>query len=132
MANTDPTAEMLTRIRNAVRASKKEVAMPSSRLKMEMLAVMKDKGYIADFKPLEEGNRKSVLVQLRYDDDNQCAIQDLQMVSKQSLRVYVGWRKLPRVLNGLGIAIVSTSQGLMTDEEARQKKIGGEVLCKVW
>ncbi len=132
MSCSDPTAELLTRIRNAVAARKQEVVFPSSRMKLEILRVLKEEGYIGEYKVIDEGSYKTVQVKLKYGEGRATAINGLKMVSRPSLRVYAGWRKMPRVRSGLGIAIISTSQGMMTAEGARSKKVGGEVLCTVW
>ena len=132
MTCTDPTAEMLTQIRNALRAGKQEVEIPASRFKLEILRVLKEEGYLSDYKVSDEGSRQVARVGLKYGEGDAAVISGIELVSRPSLRVYSGWRKMPRVKGGLGIAIVSTSQGVMTAEGARDKKMGGEVLCRVW
>lgn len=128
---TDPIADMLTRIRNANAMRHETVEIPSSKTKTAMLAVLKAEGYIADYKV--SGDVKSVTtVTLKYTQDNQRVIKGLKRISKPSLPVYTTAEDLPRVLNGLGVAIISTSKGVMTDREARKLKIGGEVLAFVW
>ncbi|MBD5390401.1 30S ribosomal protein S8 [bacterium] len=128
---TDPIADMLTRIRNANAMRHETVEMPSSKTKTAMLTVLKDEGYIADFKVTKDV--KSVTtVTLKYTEDHQRVIRGLKRISKPSLPVYTTAEDLPRVLNGLGVAIISTSKGIMTDKEARKQKIGGEVLAYVW
>ncbi len=128
---TDPIADMLTRIRNAKAMHHQTVEMPTSKLKLAMLEVMKNEGYIVDYKATEDV--KSVTtVTLKYTENNESVIKGLKCVSKPGLKVYASCEELPKVLNGLGIAIVSTSQGVMTDRQARKLKIGGEVLAYVW
>jgi len=132
MVMTDPIADMLTRIRNANQMKKTTVEMPASKLKVEILAVLKAEGYITDFEVIEEGIEGSIKVTLKYLSNQQRAVRGLKKISKPGLRVYAKTDELPRVLNGLGIAIVSTSRGIMTDREARKQNIGGEVLAYVW
>jgi len=128
---TDPIADMLTRIRNANAMKEETVNIPTSKVKTAMLEVLKKEGFIADFK--STADVKSVTtVTLKYTADNQRVIKGLKRISKPSLHVHTTAENLPRVLNGLGIAIISTSQGIMSDKEARAKKIGGEVLAYVW
>ena len=128
---TDPIADMLTRIRNANAMKDETVNIPTSKVKTAMLEVLKKEGFIADFKATADV--KSVkTVTLKYTADNQRVIKGLKRISKPSLHVYSTAENLPRVLNGLGVAIISTSQGIMSDKEARAKKIGGEVLAYVW
>lgn len=131
MAMIDPIADMLTRIRNANQLKYKTVSMPASKIKQTIATVLLNEGYISDLKV--EGDVKKVLtVTLKYGTDGERVISGLKRISKPSLRVQVKAEDLPRVLNGLGIAIISTSQGIMTDKEARAKNIGGEVLAYVW
>lgn len=128
---TDPIADMLTRIRNANAMRYETVEMPSSNTKTAMLNVLKNEGYIADFK-VSKDVKSVTTVTLKYTEDHQRVIRGLKRISKPSLPVYTKAEDLPRVLNGLGIAIISTSKGIMTDKEARKQKIGGEVLAYVW
>lgn len=128
---TDPIADFLTRIRNAANARHKVVDVPASRLKERLAAILKDQGFISDFQKVEEGPQGTIRVALRYINGFPSML-GLQRVSRPGLRRYAGAGELPRVKNGLGIAIISTSQGLMTDKEARTRNIGGEVLCYVW
>lgn len=129
---TDPIADYLTRVRNATMARHKIVEIPASNLKKEMTKILHNKGYILSYK-FEEGVQGTIKIALKYHPKTKTpAIKNLTRVSKPGLRKYTGTQTLPRVLNGLGIAIVSTSQGVMTDKEARQKNIGGEVLCYVY
>ena len=130
---TDPIADYLTRVRNAIKANHRVVEVPASNLKKEITKVLLDKGYILNYKFVEEGPQGSIKIALKYDPVNKVnAIKKLTRVSTPGLRQYVGYKEMPRVLNGLGIAIVSTSKGVMTDKEARDLKIGGEVLCFVY
>lgn len=126
-----PIADMLTRIRNANQMRHETVEMPASKLKVAMLNVMKEEGFIADFK-VSEGEKSTITVTLKYAENNERVIKGLKCVSKPGLKVYANVEQLPKVLNGLGIAIVSTSKGVMTDRDARKAKIGGEVLAYVW
>ena len=128
---TDPIADMLTRIRNAVGARHESVIIPSSRTKLEIARILKSEGYIADF-AVEGEIKKNIVVTLKYGKNKEKVINGIKRISKPGLRVYTEADKLPRVLNGLGIAIISTSQGIMTDKDARAKHIGGEVLAYVW
>jgi small subunit ribosomal protein S8 len=131
---TDPIADLLTRIRNALMAGHKVVEAPASNLKKEIARILFEKGYILSYKVVEEeGPIKTLKIALRYNPKNKKpAIKSIQRISRPGLRKYVGVDDLPRVLNGLGVAILSTSKGLMTDKEARKEKIGGEVLCYVY
>ncbi|WP_419921371.1 30S ribosomal protein S8 [Candidatus Poriferisodalis sp.] len=134
MSMTDPIADMLTRIRNANMVFKDEVAMPSSRQKERLAAILKREGYVHDFKVDDVEGRPAPLltISLKYTPDRDRTISGLERVSKPGLRVYTKSDKVPRVLGGLGIAVLSTSRGLMTDREARRNRVGGEVLCYVW
>ena len=130
---TDPIADYLTRIRNAVMANHKVVEIPASNMKKDMTKILFDKGYILNYKFEEEGPQGSIKIALKYNPETKAnAIKSLQRISKPGLRKYVDSTHLPRVLNGLGVAIISTSQGVMTDKEARSLSIGGEVLCYVY
>ena len=128
---TDPIADMLTRIRNANQMKHATVSMPASKLKCEVLRVLKAEGYISDYVVKEEENKKSIEVTLKYVN-KQRVIQGIKRISKPGLRVYAKTNELPRVLNGLGVAIISTSSGIMTDRDARKQKLGGEVIAFVW
>ena len=130
MSMTDPIADMLTRIRNGQKARKVTVAMPASNEKQAVAAVLKDEGYITGFATSGEGAEKELSVELKYYEGAP-VIENVQRVSKPGLRVYRGKEELPKVLGGLGIAIVSTSAGVMSDRQAREKGIGGEVICVV-
>ena len=130
--NTDPIADMLTRIRNANVVSHPEVEMPASNLKVEMAKLLKDEGYIANYEVKEVGKFKVLNISLKYDAQNNPVITNLQRVSRPGLRSYCKAKNLPQVLGGMGIAVVSTSKGLLTDRIARQENVGGEVVCYVW
>ncbi len=134
MTMTDPIADMLTRIRNANVAMHDEVRMPSSKKKEALAAILKKEGYIEDFAVADNGERPgtSLTVTMKYSPERARTISGLRRVSKPGLRVYSAAHDVPRVLGGLGVAVVSTSQGLMTDREARKRNVGGEVLCFVW
>ncbi len=129
---TDPIADMLTRIRNANIVSHPEVEMPSSKLKLELAKVLKEEGYITDYAEKEVGKFKVLSITLKYDERNKPVISNLKRISKTGLRVYSKAKDLPQVFGGLGIAIISTSKGLMTDRKARKENLGGEVVCYVW
>jgi small subunit ribosomal protein S8 len=130
MSMSDPISDMLTRIRNAQLAEKTMVAMPSSKIKAAIAKVLQDEGYVEGFKVVEDGGKATLEIGLKYYADRP-VIEKIQRVSRPGLRVYKGSEDIPRVMNGLGIAIVSTSKGLMTDRKARANGIGGEVLCIV-
>ncbi len=134
MTMTDPIADMLTRIRNANTAMHDEVKMPSSKKKEALAAILKKEGYIEDFSVSENGDRpgSTLTVTMKYSPERARTISGLRRISKPGLRVYSPAQDVPRVLGGLGVAVVSTSQGLMTDREARKRNVGGEVLCFVW
>ncbi len=130
---TDPIADYLTRLRNAIKAHHNVVEVPASNLKKEITKILFDKGYILNYKFVEEGPQGTIKIALKYDPVNKVnAIKKLQRVSSPGMRKYAGHKQLPRVLNGLGIAIISTSKGVMTDKEAREQMVGGEVLCYVY
>lgn len=130
---TDPVADYLTRIRNAVLARHKVVEVPASNLKKELTKILHDKGYILSYKFVEDGPQGSIKIALKYHPKSKTpAIKNIERISKPGLRKYAGAGKLPRVLNGLGIAILSTSKGVITDKEARGFNVGGEVLCYVY
>jgi small subunit ribosomal protein S8 len=128
---TDPIADFLTRIRNAASARHKVVDIPASKMKASLATIMKDQGFINDVEQVEEGPQGSLRVTLRYIN-GRSSVLGMQRVSRPGLRRYAGAGELPRVKNGLGVAVISTSQGLMTDKEARRRNIGGEVLCFIW
>ena len=130
MSMTDPIADMLTRIRNGQKARKVSVVMPSSKEKLAIAAVLKEEGYITDFKIADDGAKDGLSIELKYFEGSP-VIADVQRVSRPGLRVYRGKDELPEVLGGLGISIVSTSAGVMSDRQARAKGVGGEVICVV-
>ena len=134
MTMTDPVADMLTRIRNANVAFHDDVVMPSSKLKVELAKILEREGYISGSTVEDDSARpgRRLRIQLKYTPERQRTISGLRRVSKPGLRVYTRADKVPRVLGGMGIAILSTNQGLMTDREARERHVGGEVLCQVW
>lgn len=132
MSMTDPIADMLTRIRNAKCARQNEIIVPSSTVKVEIARILKEEGYIKEATPYKDKNRSFIKIQLKYSSAKKSAITNIKRISKPGLRKYVGNDEIPRVLNGLGIAIVSTSKGLMTDRKAREIGIGGELLCTVF
>jgi small subunit ribosomal protein S8 len=129
---TDPIADMLTRIRNGVRAKHARVDLPSSKLKVEIARILKDEGYLTNFKVVEEKGKKTLRVFLRYTPDRHGVITDLKRVSRPGSRRYVGKTKIRAVVGGMGIAILSTPRGLMTGHAARKQGVGGELLCEVW
>lgn len=132
MVMTDPIADMLTRIRNANKMRHETVEMPTSSIKTAILAVLKNEGFIADFKATTTDNKSVTTVTLKYTETKERVIKGLKRISKPGLKVYAQVDELPKVLNGLGIAVISTSQGVMTDKEARKHQIGGEVLAYIW
>lgn len=132
MTMTDPVADMLTRIRNASRAKKEIVQIPASRLKKDIVQILDDEGYIKRFEVVKEDNFDVIVVHLKYKTDNEEVITGLKRISTPGLRVYAKKDGMPRVLGGLGIAILSTSKGVMTEKEAMVQRVGGEVLCYVW
>jgi small subunit ribosomal protein S8 len=129
---TDPIADMLTRIRNGVSAKHDSVAMPSSKIKVAIAKVLKEEGFIRDFEIQAESARPLLKIELSYTGRKEPVLSGIKRVSKPGLRVYVQKREIPRVLGGLGVAILSTPEGVMTGQHAREKSIGGEVLCYVW
>ena len=130
--NTDPKADMLTRIRNANMVSHPTVKIPASKLKVELAKLLKEEGFIADYSVEADGKFKVINIDLKYDFQNKPVITNLQRVSRPGLRNYCKAKNLPKVMGGLGIAIVSTSKGLLADRKARTQNIGGEILCYVW
>ncbi|MCP4665975.1 MAG: 30S ribosomal protein S8 [Deltaproteobacteria bacterium] len=132
MSMTDPVADMLTRIRNALRASHELVDIPSSKLKIEVAKVLKSEGYIKNLRIISDGRHRLLRIFLKYDDEGVPIIGGLKRESKPSCRVYRRHDQIPKVLNGFGINIISTSKGLVTDREARRMHVGGEILCSVW
>jgi small subunit ribosomal protein S8 len=132
MTMTDPIADFLTRIRNALMAKHETTEIPASKLKWRLAEILKAEGYIADAELVGEGLRRMIRITLKYAPGEVSVVQALQRVSKPGRRRYVTAAELPRVLNGLGVAIISTSRGVMSDRECRQLNVGGEVLCQVW
>ena len=132
MNMTDPIADMITRIRNGVRARLPKIDVPASRLKSEIARILKDEGYIANFRIVEDGRQGSIRIFLKYGPGWERVITDLQRVSKPGCRIYCGKGEIPRVYGGLGINILSTSRGVMTGREAAKTGVGGEILCNVW
>ena len=130
--NSDPISDFLTRIRNAQRARHRLVESPNSNIKLEIAKILKDQGFIIDYKVVEDKKQGVIKLALKYNEDNDPVIKNISRVSKPGLRKYAGSQNLPRVINGLGIAILTTSQGVMTNKEAKIKNIGGEVLCYVY
>lgn len=132
MTMTDPIADMLTRIRNAIMASYDTVEVPSSKMKINIVKVLKFEGYIRNYKIVKESKQDIVVIYLKYNEDKSPVIEGLNKISKPSCRIYSRCKKIPKVLNGLGINIISTSKGVMTDREARKMGLGGEIICSVW
>jgi small subunit ribosomal protein S8 len=132
MAITDPIADMLTRVRNAGKAKFNSVDIPGSKIKIEMARVMKDEGYIRNYKFIKDGKQGILRIYLKYADNQSHVIQELNRISKPSRRVYVGADEIKAVYNGMGISILSTSKGILTDKQARKEKVGGEVICNIF
>ena len=129
---TDTIADMLTRIRNAVAMRYTEVSVPASKLKEELARILKEEGFIVDYKIVDKDVQGNIVITLKYGKNKERVITGLKRISKPGLRVYAKSNEIPKVLNGLGIAIISTSKGIMTDKEARKQKLGGEVLAYIW
>jgi len=132
MTMTDPVADLLTHIRNAARVGKDRCDVPASRLKLELAKILQEEGFVRSFKVLEEGQGGTIRLYLRYSADGEPAIHGLDRISRPGLRVYRGVDDLPSVRGGIGVAIISTSKGLLTDARARELRVGGEVMCRVW
>ena len=132
MNMTDPIEDMLTRIRNGLHAGMKSVDVPASKVKVEIAKILKSEGYIDNYKVEGEGKDKTITIEFKYAPDGSKVITGLKRISKPGLKVYAKSDSVPRVLNGLGTAIISTSRGLMTDKQARKEGLGGEVICYVW
>ncbi|HHY31646.1 MAG TPA: 30S ribosomal protein S8 [Firmicutes bacterium] len=132
MVTTDPIADMLTRIRNANTVARDVVEVPSSRVKREIAKILKEEGFIKDFEVISDGKQGTLRIYLKYGPNKQRVITGLKRISKPGLRVYAGKDELPRVLGGLGIAVISTPKGIMADRKARREGVGGEVICYVW
>lgn len=129
---TDPIADMLTRIRNAMQAHHDQVLVPASRVKLEIARILKNEGYIQKYALIEEKPQSQIRISLKYLPDRSPAISELKRVSTPARRIHVGRENLPRVRGGLGVAIITTSSGIMSDREARRRRLGGEVMCEVW
>lgn len=132
MTMNDPIADMLTRIRNAGKAKFNSVDIPGSKLKTELAKVLKSEGFIKNYKFIKDSKQGILRIYLKYDENQSTVIYGIERTSKLSRRVYVKSREIKSVLNGMGVSIISTSKGIMTDQKARQENIGGEILCKVW
>jgi small subunit ribosomal protein S8 len=132
MSLTDPLADMLTRIRNALLVKKKEVDMPSSRMKVEVAKILKEEGYIKNFKVIDDNKQGMLLLALKYTEENRSVITGLQKISKPGCRIYCKKDAIPKVLDGLGVAIISTSQGIISGKKCQENGVGGEVLCYIW
>jgi small subunit ribosomal protein S8 len=132
MAHTDPIADMLTRVKNAIMAEKKDVAIPLSTIKLEIAKILKDEGYISNFKVEKTKLPNQLFVELKYSSKKQNVIEGLKRISKPGRRVYAEADSIPQVLDGLGVAVISTSQGVITGKECKKRNIGGEVLLHVW
>lgn len=132
MSMTDPIADMLSRIRNAASAAHEDVNVPASKIKENIARILVEEGYLEGYERVEDNGHPAIVIRLRYSGERDPAISGLKRVSKPGRRVYKGAGELPRVLGGLGVAIISTSQGVMTDKEARRARVGGEILAYVW
>ena len=132
MSMTDPIADMLSRLRNASSAAHEDVLIPASRIKESIARILVDEGYVEAYEVVQNGSHPNIKIRLRYSEERESAIAGIRRVSKPGRRVYKGAMELPRVLGGLGVAIVSTSQGVMTDKQARRSKVGGEIIAYVW
>lgn len=132
MLTTDPIADMLTRIRNATMAKHEDVIIPASKEKLAIAKILLDEGYITSYEEKEEESYKNIYIVLKYDENGESVIQGLKRISKPGLRIYAQCDKLPKVISGLGIAIISTNKGIVTDKVARSLNVGGEVLAYVW
>jgi small subunit ribosomal protein S8 len=131
MSLTDPVADFLTRVRNAIAARHQKVDVPASKLKAEIARILKEEGYISNFKLTEEEGHKVLRIYLKYGSNNEAAINSLQRVSRPGCRVYVGRNDIPRVMGGLGVNILTTPKGVMTGKRARKEGVGGEILCEI-
>lgn len=132
MSLTDPVADFLSRIRNAIKARHQKTDVPASKLKLEIARILKEEGYISNFKAMEEDGKKIIRVYLKYGNDNQAVISHITRISRPGCRVYVGNTEIPRVLGGLGINILTTPKGVMTGRQARKEGVGGEILCEIY
>jgi small subunit ribosomal protein S8 len=129
---SDPIADMLTRVRNALAARHPKVDVPASKLKTEIARILKEEGYITNYKVAEEGAKKTIKIYLKYANDSRPVISEIERVSRPGCRVYVGQQDIPRVLGGLGINILTTPRGVMTGRAAHREHVGGEILCRIW
>lgn len=129
---SDPIADMLTRVRNALKARHPKVDVPASKIKTEIARILKDEGYILNYKIVDEGNHKAIRVYLKYTPASQPVISNIERVSRPGCRVYVGSEEIPKVLGGLGVNILTTPKGVMSGKSARKEGVGGELLCQVW
>ena len=132
MSLSDPIADMLTRIRNAVRVKKGDVSLPASRIKVAIAKILKDEGYIKNFKVIDDNKQGVLILVLKYSENNESVISGLRRVSRPGCRIYCDRDNIPQVLDGLGIAIISTSQGVITGKRCQELGVGGEVLCYIW
>jgi small subunit ribosomal protein S8 len=132
MSVTDPIADMLTKIRNASLAKFEKVDIPASKLKVEIVKILKNEGYIKTFKKVSQDGKNQIRIYLKYDQTNQPVIHGLERMSKPGRRVYTSYKQMPRIFNGYGTLIVTTSHGVITGRKATEKKVGGEILCSVW
>ena len=132
MSASDPVADMLTKIRNAAQARHEKADIPTSKLKLEIVKILKIEGFIKNFKKVQEDGHSVIRILLKYDDQNESVIHGLEKISTPGRRVYSGYKDMPRVMNGYGIVIVSTSSGVITVRKAKEKMVGGELVCKVW
>jgi small subunit ribosomal protein S8 len=132
MRLTDPVADMLARIRNAISARHQKVDVPASKLKLEIARILKEEGYISNYKATEEEGHKILRIYLKYGNNNEAVISNVERISRPGCRVYVGRSEIPRVLGGMGINILTTPRGVMTGRQARKQGVGGEVLCEIW
>ena len=129
---SDPIADMLTRVRNAIQARHPKVDVPASKLKTEIARILKEEGYIVNFKVAEEGAKRTIKIYLKYANDNSPVVTGIERVSRPGCRTYVGKSEIPRVQGGLGISILTTPRGVMTGRQARKEGVGGELLCQIW
>lgn len=132
MSMTDPIADLLTRIRNAQRAGLEKIELPASKMKQTICEVLRDEGFVREVTATEDGRQGTLTVLLKYDHEKRPAISDIRRQSKPGLRRYVSYKDIPRVMNGLGVAILSTSKGVMVDREARKQQVGGELIATIW
>lgn len=132
MAMTDPISDMLARIRNAIMAKHEKVNIPASKLKNEIAVILKEEGFIKNFKLIKDRKQGILRIYLKYENETESVIQGLKRISKPGCRIYATQENVPMVLNGMGVAILSTNKGVLTDKVCREQKVGGEVLCHVW